>query len=47
MTLISLGNILVNIKLIEGRKPNYFVASYIAAASGEKASYIKNKAFNG
>lgn len=32
--------------LIEGRKPNYYVASHIAAVTGEKASYIKNKAFN-
>ncbi len=33
-------------KLIEGRKPNYFVASHIAAATGNKATYIKNKAFD-
>ncbi len=32
-------------KLIEGRKPNYFVASHIAAATGEKASYIRNRGF--
>lgn len=33
-------------KLIEGRKPNYFVAASVAEATNEKASYIKNKAFN-
>jgi len=32
-------------KLIEGRKPNYFVAAAIAAATNEKATYIRNKAF--
>jgi len=32
-------------KLIEGRKPNYFVSSHIAAATGEKASYIRNRGF--
>ena len=37
---------LKSMQLIEGRKPNYFVASHIAASSGEKANYIKNKAFN-
>ena len=33
-------------KLIEGRKPNYFVAASIAAATNNKATYIKNKAFD-
>ncbi|MCX6225292.1 MAG: putative DNA binding domain-containing protein, partial [Bacteroidia bacterium] len=33
-------------RLIEGRKPNYFVAASIAAATDEKAAYIKNKAFD-
>jgi len=33
-------------KLIEGRKPNYFVAASIAAATNEKATYILNKAFD-
>lgn len=33
-------------KLIEGRKPNYYVASSLAAISNDKASYIKNKAFD-
>lgn len=33
-------------KLIEGRKPNYYVAASVAAASDGKAAYIKNKAFN-
>ena len=30
-------------KLIEGRKPNYYVAASIAGLSGGKAQYIKNK----
>ena len=33
-------------KLIEGRKPNYFVAASIAAATDDKAAYIRNKAFD-
>ena len=33
-------------KLLEGRKPNYFVAASVAAATDDKASYIKNKAFD-
>lgn len=33
-------------KLIEGRKSNYFVAASVAAATGDKAAYIKNKAFD-
>jgi ATP-dependent DNA helicase RecG len=33
-------------KLIEGRKPNYYVAASIAAATDDKASYIRNKAFD-
>lgn len=33
-------------KLIEGRKPNYFVAASVAAATADKASYIRNKAFD-
>jgi len=37
---------LKQLRLIEGRKPNYYVASHIAAATGKKASYIRNKAFN-
>lgn len=32
--------------LIEGRKPNYFVAASIAALTDDKAAYIKNKAFD-
>jgi len=32
-------------KLIEGRRPNLFVSAKIAAATGEKASYIKRRAF--
>ena len=33
-------------KLVEGRKPNYFVAASVAAATDDKAAYIKNKAFD-
>lgn len=31
--------------LIEGRKPNYYVSSHIANATGEKAEYIKLRGF--
>lgn len=33
-------------KLIEGRKPSYYVAASVAAITDDKASYIKNKAFD-
>jgi ATP-dependent DNA helicase RecG len=33
-------------KLIEGRRPNLFVSAKIAAATGDKATYIKNRAFD-
>ena len=33
-------------KLIEGRKPNFFVAARIAEKTGVKADYIKNKSFD-
>lgn len=32
--------------LIEGRSPNYYVSASIAEITGEKADYIKNKAFD-
>jgi len=32
--------------LIEGRKPNYYVSSQIAKTTGNKAEYIKNRAFD-
>ena len=32
-------------KLIEGRKPNYHIASTIAAITDQKADYIKNRGF--
>ena len=32
-------------KYIEGRKPNYFVATFIAEVTGQKAEYIKNRGF--
>ena len=40
------ANLLKKEKLIEGRKPNYFVAASVAAATDDKASYILNKAFD-
>ncbi|WP_319231053.1 RNA-binding domain-containing protein [Draconibacterium orientale] len=33
-------------KLIEGRKPNYFVAASVASTTADKATYIKNRAFD-
>ncbi|RLD44057.1 MAG: hypothetical protein DRJ05_01150 [Bacteroidetes bacterium] len=33
-------------KLIEGRKPNYFVAASVADVTDDKAAYIRNKAFD-
>jgi ATP-dependent DNA helicase RecG len=33
-------------KLIEGRKPNYFIGLKIAQETGQKAIYSKNKAFD-
>lgn len=33
-------------KLIEGRKPNYFVAASVAEITDNKATYIKNRAFD-
>jgi len=33
-------------KLVEGRSPNLFVSARIAAATGDKAAYIKNRAFD-
>lgn len=32
--------------LIEGRRPNLYVSAEIAAATGDKATYIKNRAFD-
>ena len=40
------ARVLKEAKLIEGRKPNFYVASHIASATGGKAIYIKNKAFD-
>ncbi len=37
---------LLNKKLIEGRKPNYFISLHIAQKAGQKAEYTKNKAFD-
>jgi len=33
-------------KLIEGRKPNYFIAMHVAQKAGDKAGYTKNKALD-
>lgn len=33
-------------KLIEGRKPNFFIGIKVAQKTGQKASYTKNKAFD-
>lgn len=33
-------------KLIEGRRPNLFVSAKIAAATGDRATYIKHRAFD-
>ena len=33
-------------KLIEGRKPNFYIAGKIARITGEKANYIKNRGFD-
>ena len=32
--------------LIEGRRPNYYVSAKVAKVTGDKADYIKNKAFD-
>lgn len=32
--------------LIEGRKPNYYVAAQVATATGNKKEYIRNRAFD-
>jgi ATP-dependent DNA helicase RecG len=39
------ANLLRKEKLIEGRKPNYFVGKEISQATDKKAEYSKNKAF--
>jgi ATP-dependent DNA helicase RecG len=39
------AKLLRNKKLVEGRKPNFFVASHIAKITGHKADYIKNRGF--
>lgn len=35
-----------NKKLIEGRKPNYYISAQVAQQTGQKASYTKNKPFD-
>ncbi|BBM82091.1 RNA-binding domain-containing protein [Candidatus Uabimicrobium amorphum] len=37
---------LKTLKLVEGRRPNLFVSDKIAAVTGKKAAYIKQRAFN-
>jgi len=34
------------LKLIEGRKPNFYIAKNVAQDTGKKATYSKNKAFD-
>jgi len=38
--------VLRRMKLVEGRLPNLYVSAVIAEATGEKESYIRNKAFD-
>jgi ATP-dependent DNA helicase RecG len=33
-------------KLIEGRKPNFYISGIVAKVTGHKATYIKNRAFD-
>ena len=33
-------------KLLEGRYPNLFMSSHIAAVTGDKTAYIRNRAFD-
>lgn len=33
-------------KLIEGRKPNYFIAAQVATTIDDKVTYIRNRAFD-
>lgn len=40
------ASILRKEKLIEGRKPNYFVAASVADVTDDKTAYIRNKAFD-
>jgi len=42
----SAATLLKKEHLIEGRRPNYFVAANVAAITDDKAAYIKNKAFD-
>lgn len=35
-----------NAKLIEGRKPNYYIAAKVATTIDDKAAYIRNRAFD-
>jgi ATP-dependent DNA helicase RecG len=39
------AKLLKSMDLIEGRKPNYHVSAHIAAVTGEKAAYIRNRGF--
>jgi ATP-dependent DNA helicase RecG len=40
------ASLLKNDKLIAGRKPNYYVEASVAAVTDNKATYIKNRAFD-
>ncbi|MFW6275746.1 MAG: hypothetical protein ACOC2M_03840 [bacterium] len=35
-----------NERLIEGRKPNYYIAAKVATTIDDKAAYIRNRAFD-
>jgi ATP-dependent DNA helicase RecG len=37
---------LKRLKLVEGRRPNLFVSARIAAVTGDKATYVKHRAFD-
>jgi ATP-dependent DNA helicase RecG len=39
------ADILRRKKLIEGKKPNYFISAKVAEATGQKVAYTRNKAF--
>ena len=39
------AKLLKNKKLIEGRKPNYYISASIAELTGQKAGYIRNRGF--
>lgn len=40
------GKLLRDSKLVEGRHPNYFVSANVAAITGKRSAYIKNRALD-